>query len=323
MELAFLENRKLIPNYTGLKRVYHVKYFFLEEEKNSIQYKVEVSCIKKINAKGHVLQISRSNYKINNHTSERIIEKMAFQAGEILNSLQLLVDFRGNIRSIYNIKTIQNKWHKEIKEHIKKNFSGKYVNKYIQLIEECLRLEDKLIEKISNDWFLSIYFMTLYKDNKGKVKINKYFPIIIDAKQVKYQTTFLEEEYSDERLMKIKIEGLLNDPRSKMDFQNKTDYPYFPKVNGEETEGYCMGTFLLNKQKKTIWKAEINLKIFLKESSKRIHVFIESLEPPDELINEMKDAYINEEKEYEYYLEKKKRKNPFLELIDAFFHQKK
>lgn len=323
MDTAFLENHRILPDYIGLNRTYQVELLFMQKKKNTIQYKVRLICIKKINDKGYVFQINRNNYKINNQPPFRIMEKMAYQAGEILSSLQLLINFKGEITAIYNMEDIRNKWYKEIKKNLKKNFSGKYVNKYNQLIEECLSSENKFIKKLSHDWFLSIYFMTLYKGNKEEVEINKYFPLITDAKQIKYQTTFLEEEANDERLTWVKMEGILKDPRSKMDLQVKVDDPYFPKEEGEESGGYCEGTFLLNKQKKTLWKAEINTEVFLEQGIKRVLVSIQSLEPPDQPVMEKKTILFDEEKEYQYYLERKKRKIPFLELLEVFLPNKK
>ena len=221
------------------------------EIKNEIRYKLDVEYLKNTNT-STLYRIGRAqDLFINDKAPDNFMDQLAFETSKIIYPLEIGFLNDGSINHIQNFDEITSRW-LQAKKKIKEYYKGELVDKYLNLINNTLKFEEKLMRKLTKDWFLYMYFKPLSKD----IYTEKYFqfPTAGKALPVNYEITQKIEERSDAEDILIKIEGKIKDDRCALDLEQELDYPYFKSIdiNEKDLEGNCAITYTLNKNNRII-----------------------------------------------------------------------
>jgi len=245
--------------------------------KNEVRYKLDIQFLK-IQDESIIFKLDRADeIFINDKAPDNFMDQLALETSKVIYPLEMGFLNDGNIKNIQNFHEITNRW-LLAKKKIKEYYKGELVDKYLSLINNSLKFEEKLINKLSKDWFLYLYFKPLSND----IYTEKYFqfPTAGKALPVNYQITQKIEERSDTEDILIKIKGKIKDDRCALDLEQELDYPYFKSIdkNEKDLEGNCDITYILNKNNRIIEGIEaefyteylepkkIEIKMFLLES---------------------------------------------------------
>ncbi|MBA6316568.1 hypothetical protein [Cellulophaga baltica] len=255
-------NVKLEPQ--GFKGIYGCMIEFQSESKmNFLKFKYSYEYLGNKNYSGHIFKINRfKDIYINDKSPQNFIEDISIEVSETLYPLEVQCNHSGGFKTIRNFDEIKKRWHKKKKSLLSK-YRNESVIKYINVFDKSMSFEELFIEKMRNDFFLSLYFQPIFKYYTAFYKIESTlkFPIVGTSKQVCFKVNQrLDENHLKENEYRIIMDGEIEDERSLTDLEQKLDYPIY-NSDSIEDKGNCQITYQLNNISKIIEGiyAEFNL----------------------------------------------------------------
>lgn len=248
---------QLKSSYTRAFDDYHLRFYpenlnanygcsvFFDDGKsqNEIRYKLDISFIGNVENEVRSFRIQRdSEIYINDIKPEAFIDTLAFEVSECLYPLEIRTTKDGKLNTILNFEEIISRW--EItKKRIQEDYKGDLTEKYIKATEKSLQSEEILLQKISKDWLIHLYFNSLYKFYSEDLYIDTKieFPVINNIKPLEYQVKSKIQLDKDTEDIRLDIKGTIDDERSALDIEQKLDYPYYKEQNKNEKslKGTC------------------------------------------------------------------------------------
>ncbi|MBL7559573.1 hypothetical protein JAO71_07135 [Olleya sp. YSTF-M6] len=259
---AFDKNH-LTFNHKKLNAKYGCSVLFDDgKSKNEIRYKLDITFTGNIENKIKTFRITRGDkIYINDIIQNNFIDKLAIETSKCLYPLHIKTNRKGKLIEILNFDEIINRW-EQIKKKIKENYKSKLTDNYIKATEKSLVDKKILLDKISKDWFLNLYFSEIYKFYSQDLYINENlkYPILGDVKPVEYKVISKVQLNEDTKDIRLDISGIIDDDRSALDLVQKLDTPYYKELNKNEKsmEGSCNLIYLFEGKTGVIEAIEAN-----------------------------------------------------------------
>lgn len=212
--------------------LYHEYKVVLEIEKNkqktTLQYQARVKYQKPSATNTPILSIQKlTKTFINRVEPDTITEQISELAGSIFQPLWVELSPRGEISQLINYQSILLKW-EEIKEELLKNYAGSAINSYIEHIDNCLNSSDLLLDKLKNDWFLSLYCVPIYGTYSTPAEKEKWIfsSLLKGVDKKEYSLTKRSENLNDTESSPLIFVEALEKPNQfsaiyTLDFQTK------------------------------------------------------------------------------------------------------
>ncbi|MCF6350553.1 MAG: hypothetical protein L3J23_05920 [Flavobacteriaceae bacterium] len=202
-------------NPIDVKRTYGVLLIFQNEKQNKLQihFEIEIICLKKI-GRFYIFEINKKQVYVNEKKPNTTIDELVEKCGNVLYPLQIKVNSIGLVTTIINHKAIQNRW-VIVQQKIKQAYKGKEVNLLLKNMNATLQDTDKTTLFLQRDWFMSLFFTSIYQNNKKDIK---YFPFIPYTSGVAYEIKQIYKNYTHKKgTMIIEQKGECIDTRSESD----------------------------------------------------------------------------------------------------------
>ncbi|MBQ4821277.1 hypothetical protein [Aquimarina sp. MMG016] len=198
------------------------------------------------------------------------MDELAFEVSKVLYPMDISTSSQGKLQKVLNHIEILDRWNKK-KEKIKEFFKGDIVDKYINQTEKIIKNEEALFSKIQKDWFLNIYFDSLYKFYSEDLFIDEskyYYVANTSPSPIKYKAKSKIE--INEKDIRIKTKGIIHDERCARDIEHGFDSPYYKKHNKKEKalKGSCNLVYLLEKDTAIIEGIEAEFETKFKQPKK-------------------------------------------------------
>jgi hypothetical protein len=228
-------NFNLVFRPEELKKEYQVKYT-IENGKNIDTMRQEMS-IKRLLTKENdyfYFEIDTvSKLYLNGTEVDGLAVELAENTAQILYPLQIVVDDNGKWRDIYNFDAIQKRWEVK-KQDLLEYYEGDTTDQYIAIVDKTLQSKGKLVNKLAANWFLRVFFNGIHTDYTEKLEIEKnvFYPIstkIIEAQFLVKQR--INEKLDEKKRLIVEQKGILDDERSKIDFENGSEFPFHANSN--------------------------------------------------------------------------------------------
>lgn len=228
-------NFNLVFRPEELKREYRLKYT-IEKGENIDTMRQEMS-IKRLLTKEieyFYFEVDTvSKLYLNGTEVDGLAVELAENTAQILYPLQIVVDDNGKWRDIYNFDAIQKRWEVK-KQDLLEYYEGDTTNQYIAIVDKTLQSKEKLVNKLAGNWFLRAFFNGIHIDYTEKLEIEKnvYYPIstnIIEPKFLVQQK--INEKLDEKKRLIVEQKGTLDDERSKIDFENGSEFPFHAMSN--------------------------------------------------------------------------------------------
>jgi len=294
-KVVFGSNAFTIPFYPiHINNNYKVKYTFETGDKiKHLEYEASVKWLRADKNGICFFEIDRLNkIKINGKEADTKVDILAEMTASVLYPMQVVVDQNGNWIDIFNYNTIKERW-EDKKNEIFDYYDGKTVLKYIDAVEYTLRDEDSLLESLSDDWFLKVFFNGVHICYGSNLVVEKdaYFSIIPKKAVVKADVEQRIEEYLDKgNLILIKQKGELRDEEMKEKF-----------LIDDDRAGNYEAEYFLNPNHYSIEKIKLVCTLNL-ETAKKITIEINNLNEKKEItIATRQSIFVAEEKPKESF----------------------
>ncbi|WP_443943844.1 hypothetical protein ACJVDH_13040 [Pedobacter sp. AW1-32] len=165
--------------HQGEQKNYGFTILFEDDgQANEIKYELSVTCLG-LNAESRSeFQIDRTSpVYINEVEPDLVADKLAYLAGKVFYPLRVETDSTGAFLSVTNVEEIRARWPK-CRREIDANFEGDYASRYIGVMEDKLRDNDFIQLIFKEDWFIRVYFQSIYKNyNPANAETkNMHFP---------------------------------------------------------------------------------------------------------------------------------------------------
>lgn len=294
-KVIFGSNAFTIPFYPiHINNNYKVKYTFETGDKiKHLEYEASVKWLRADKNGICFFEIDRLNkIKINGKEADTKVDILAEMTASVLYPMQVVVDQNGNWIDIFNYNTIKERW-EDKKNEIFDYYDGKTVLKYIDAVEYTLRNEDSLLESLSDDWFLKVFFNGVHICYGSNLVVEKdaYFSIIPKKAIVKADVEQTIEEYLEKgNLILIKQKGELRDEEMKEKF-----------LIDDDSAGNYEGEYFLNPNHYSIEKIKLACTLNL-ETTKKVTIEINNLNEKKEItIGTRQSIFVAEEKPKESF----------------------
>ncbi|QKX05024.1 hypothetical protein HN014_08880 [Aquimarina sp. TRL1] len=239
----------------GFEGTYGCMFTFDEKEaKNHLRYKMKVKHTGRLEGYFNTYTLNRDKKTyINDSEPDSFIDKLAMEVSSVLYPLQIKTLQDGTFLSVVNFEEIKERWYKK-KAEIQEKYKGAVVEKYIQLTSNSLYSQEVLNEKMAKDWFVNLYFSSLYKWYSDDCYVFEHiqYPIAGTTTAVNYNVTkkIGTEDMTQAVGLMIEIKGEIEEERCILDIEQGLDFSYNKLINPQEKElkGNVNITYLLNKQ---------------------------------------------------------------------------
>lgn len=224
-----------------------------DQSKNELRYKIDIKYLGKQSEFTYAYRIERDpKIYINDKVSNNLMDELAAKVSQVIYPLDVLTSHDGSLKSILNFEEVCKRW-PMVKEEIRKYYKGATVEKYLQLNDNTLSSYDQFYKKMSQDWFLQLYFSSLYISYSEDLYVFKkvYYSIAGNAGPVQYEATQkLEGTKTNDTSLFVKIKGEIKDERCALDLEQELDFPYYREIYPDEKDlkGTCNVTYSLNKE---------------------------------------------------------------------------
>lgn len=263
---------------------YGVSYTITENnDENEIKFETSVTFLKQTGS-FYLFEISRNPEQyINTEIANSFLDEMASQCGQTLYPLQIITDASGSWLDINNHDDIIARWgatRKKLEEY----YEGDWCKNYLDETESMITSKENVVNALQNDWFLASFFSGIFinyymEGEKYEKLANKTiaFPIIPHISPVTYSGLIQIEKYLDEyNIGQIEFNGTLTDERSKEDFINLANHPYYTiEEGGTVAIGELKVKYFLD-SKNWIESLYLSCEIEL-ETTKKVQVVISKL----------------------------------------------
>lgn len=243
------ENSPYLYLKTHIDAVNYGVYITIDKEGglNTIKYELSVKWLKS-NEKFHLFEIEKtSKTYINDVEPDSIADEIAMITAEVLYPLQVVTNLSGELVALKNFKEIASRWERT-QEKLREQYTGEWIEKYIQLNNNTLRDERLVFSSLKSDYALRAYFNGIYGVYTKGFELHKEssFPFNLDAGEIAFSLKHKMEKHPDEyNLIKISSFGEVTDPRNGIDIENGS---YFPSGQGpsDKLSGSYTAQYFLN-----------------------------------------------------------------------------
>ena len=223
------------------------------EEETEIKFETSVTFLKRA-GNFFLFEVSRSPEQyINTEIANSFLDELASQCGQVLYPLQVITDASGTWLEVNNHEDIMARW-EETRKRLEEYYEGDWCKNYLDETALVISSKENVVASLQNDWFLASFFSGIFinyymEGEKYEKLANKTiaFPILPHINPVTYSGLIQIEKYLDEYNMgQIEFNGILTDERSKEDFVNLANHPYYTTDEGgtQATGGLKIRYFL-------------------------------------------------------------------------------
>jgi hypothetical protein len=194
-------NFNLVFRPEELKKEYQVKHT-IENGENIDTMRQEMSIkrllIKEIDYFYFEIDTVSKLY-LNGTEVDGLAVELAENTAQILYPLQIVVDDTGKWRDIYNFDAIQKRWEVK-KQDLLEYYEGDTTDQYIAIVDKTLQSKEKLVNKLSSNWFLRAFFNGIHIDYTEKLEIEKnvFFQPIAKIEDLEFLITQKTEPLTDD-----------------------------------------------------------------------------------------------------------------------------
>ncbi|WP_264552104.1 hypothetical protein [Flavobacterium sp. N2038] len=219
--------------------------------KQSVKEEISVKWLATDVNKYSFFEINRiSKVYIDEKEADTIADEIAEKTSSVFYPLQIVVNEKGKWIDIHNYDAIEDRWYKT-KPKILEEYKGEEIEECLARFEQRIEDKDAFLELFNFNWFLRAFFNGLNIEYKDQLVLEKniYFPINNTLGETRFsvQQEILPtlDKYN---LVNITQKGILSDPRTKLDFENDTDFPYDTLLedNPERAQGQYNSCYFLN-----------------------------------------------------------------------------
>lgn len=275
---------------------YGVKIKWLHNgEIETLHQQITMHCTQMHNEKA-VWKINKQQFLINEEESENPIYELSIACAEQLYTIQLLVNKLGQLDNILHIEDIQQRF-AVAKPTLLRDFDGSITEQYINQIEETICNQKYLLNQLTTDIWLSLFFVpiyTQYDSETFKANIQVPFPFYNFEQPVMFTTeTTIDFNLADTETYTLNCQG-------------KLDTNQLPAMVGHKyhpTDGNINLVYDLDRHKHHI--QNINAEITIQNGQETNQIIV-------------KGYTLNNEEKVEPIKNNKKEKNPY-SLSSLFF----
>lgn len=199
-----------------------------------------------------------SKVYINGKEPNELALELAENASRILYPLQIVVNDYGKWRDIYNFNEVKNRWNIK-KQELLAYYEGETTDQYIAIIDRTLQSKDALLSTLTSNWFLRAFFNGIHVDYTENLEIEKniFFPMsskIIEPRFLVKQK--INSTLDENKKLIVEQKGILDDERSKIDFENESEFPIhaMSNKNSLKANGSYKAKYFLNRNNHNIEK---------------------------------------------------------------------
>ncbi|WP_326982239.1 hypothetical protein VUJ46_18855 [Chryseobacterium sp. MYb264] len=246
-----LENNTLYPDFSRGGCLYHI---IIEDFSNDVltaetTYKNYLIYLSKTDEQYH-FRYYKKILTLNGEKPNSKLYKLALKCSSCLSPAELTIDCNGKITGISNYREIRRDW-KEIRHDLLKKYDDLYSLTYINEVNETIEDEDELTATYRYDLTLQFMLAPYYKIfREGKAETGEMFSIYRNLYKNEYLITSSEE-------IEIRQNGQCIDPRSQQELINHLNYSHDEHDESEFLESQLNATYYLDKNYKTLQRADI------------------------------------------------------------------
>jgi hypothetical protein len=125
-----------------------------------------ISCKIRLQASGFqgnnpVIRMERSHFVVNNKNPETLIDQITLKTAQTIDTLELLLNENGKIKSVLNVEQVQNQW-ALIRQNIIDEYPGESVASFLDIIGKSLETPEELFNSLQRDPLLFNLFHGYY-----------------------------------------------------------------------------------------------------------------------------------------------------------------
>jgi hypothetical protein len=256
LKVALDFNYKLVHQPNKEKIAYGVQYTITSgEEETSMKFEATVCYLTQDNHNFHYEVNKISPTFIDGIEADIMADVLAEKVATVLYPLTIIVSDEGKWIGIANYEAVKSRW-KTVKETIYKDYEGQWIADYVQECENNLSDENTFVQSMAGNWFLNAYFAGLYTGYANAYNvINEWFgferkttfPVLATVAGLQYHTKYhLQELLDEDAIVKIDVTGVLDDPRSKDDLENRLDFANMEDSNSAKATGSYTAKYFLD-----------------------------------------------------------------------------
>lgn len=211
---VIFDNKFRIPfqNVRGKNSYMVLQSIETYKQLQTIKYKIGVECIKKDKNGYSLFEIDRlSKIFLNNAQTTTILDTLAEEVSSVLYPLLIVVNQEGEWIDIHNFEDIGDRWIAKRKKILEKN-EGETINKYLDAVDYILNDVGHLLQNLSDDWFLKVFFNGIHTTYTSNLSFLTETDFAItpkdEAKRFKV-TQKVDEFLNDTNMIVIEKKGTL------------------------------------------------------------------------------------------------------------------
>lgn len=188
----------------------------------------------------NIYQVVRTPVFINDQEPDTLAEELAAKIGAVIYPLQLETNAQGFAIKIQNHGEIMKRWN-TLKADLLEYYEGEVFLKYIQLSEQSLLVEEIMLEKLRQDWFLCTYFAPILGSYQKTIQKRNYLELPIGQNHIpiRYLTAWdLNTQLDKHGEIDLKALGEIS-----LDEQNLLDEDALPRDTKEDKAKVASGTY--------------------------------------------------------------------------------
>ena len=277
-KVNFIYDSKIDINPSKKKLLYNVNNeITIGKEVIILNYQMGVQFVEKIQNQ-FLFEISKQSpfEEVDNFSMMQELDSKILDA---IYPLQVYVNNLGFCTGIANFEVVEQRF-KLVKKNILDEFEGQNAIDNINFYQTCFNNESEFKKILDNDIFINSYFAGIYENYNGTYDYftkgyfyekNIGFPILMNIKPTDYKTqNYIEPYLNDDNLVTIERMGILNDNRALLDFEIKSNVPYYASFekSNQKAEGNLTAIYTLDSITHTITTAKVQCTIELYQERK-------------------------------------------------------
>ncbi len=245
------QDQFLIQRKSNTMSNYTVQYRTVEGEKIiTIDFEISLEHQKQFN-EGHLYTINKIapttlNGEYFTNDTEEVKEKIL----DAVYPIEVMVNNDGTWHEVLYDKKVMNRF-ATAKKEILEFYQGETVQDLLDHAQKVLADEESFKELFAHNWLLDTLFSNVYRYYNPLVPIKEklHFALLNHAKPLSYIVEQKVEEYREEsKTIIISKKGLLNDPRTRSQFETEVEELHYDNTGEKEAKGSFEQKITLNLQ---------------------------------------------------------------------------
>ncbi|WP_427873660.1 hypothetical protein [Flavobacterium sp. MMS24-S5] len=214
-----------------------------EKHLQTIKYKVSVEYLKKDKNGYSLFEIDRiSKVYLNNVQVDTLTDVIAEEVSNVLYPLLIVVDPEGKWIDLHNFSAIRERWMAKRKSIVEKNESVA-IHKYLNTIDSILNEEENLLQNLSDDWFLKVFFNGVHTTYTSDLSFTTAVDFAITPKDnaLTFQVTQKIDEFlNDGNMVVIEKKGTLTNTSQESAFEKNILSGSYHSIYHLNPNTYCI-----------------------------------------------------------------------------------